>query len=47
MIFRSKKGAPAGEMPFLDHLEELRWRLLKIVTKGVDTSAPAKTEGAS
>ncbi len=31
MIFRSKKGAPAGEMPFLDHLEELRWRLLKII----------------
>jgi sec-independent protein translocase protein TatC len=31
MILRSKKGAPAGEMPFLDHLEELRWRLLKII----------------
>jgi sec-independent protein translocase protein TatC len=31
MIFRSKKGSPAGEMPFLDHLEELRWRLLKII----------------
>ncbi|HET9439252.1 MAG TPA: twin-arginine translocase subunit TatC [Longimicrobiales bacterium] len=28
MIFRSKKNPPAGEMPFLDHLEELRWRLL-------------------
>lgn len=31
MILWSKKGAPAGEMPFLDHLEELRWRLLKII----------------
>ena len=28
MIFRSKKTGNAGEMPFLDHLEELRWRLL-------------------
>lgn len=28
MIFRSKKKSPAGEMPFLDHLEELRWRIL-------------------
>jgi sec-independent protein translocase protein TatC len=26
--FRSKSDTPAGEMPFLDHLEELRWRLL-------------------
>jgi sec-independent protein translocase protein TatC len=28
MIFRSKKGGTPGEMPFLDHLEELRWRIL-------------------
>ena len=28
MIFRSNKKSPAGEMPFLDHLEELRWRIL-------------------
>src|SRR3712207_3127057 len=28
MIFRSKKTGQSGEMPFLDHLEELRWRLL-------------------
>lgn len=28
MIFRSKKNAHTGEMPFLDHLEELRWRIL-------------------
>src|SRR5687767_6326026 len=27
MIFRKKKRT-AGEMPFLDHLEELRWRIL-------------------
>lgn len=27
MIFRSTKS-PAGEMPFLDHLEELRWRII-------------------
>ncbi|MDE0473316.1 MAG: twin-arginine translocase subunit TatC, partial [Gammaproteobacteria bacterium] len=24
----SKTPNPAGEMPFLDHLEELRWRIL-------------------
>jgi len=23
-----RPGSPAGEMPFLDHLEELRWRIL-------------------
>ncbi|MDH5804518.1 MAG: twin-arginine translocase subunit TatC, partial [Gemmatimonadota bacterium] len=23
-----KKKSPQGEMPFLDHLEELRWRIL-------------------
>ena len=23
---------PKGEMPFLDHLEELRWRILKSLT---------------
>jgi sec-independent protein translocase protein TatC len=28
MIFRSKKRSGGGEMPFLDHLEELRWRIL-------------------
>ena len=28
MIFRSNKQGAAGEMPFLDHLEELRWRIL-------------------
>ncbi len=24
----AKKKIPKGEMPFLDHLEELRWRIL-------------------
>lgn len=24
----SRPGSPTGEMPFLDHLEELRWRIL-------------------
>ncbi len=28
---REVEGASRGEMPFLDHLEELRWRLLKAV----------------
>ena len=26
--FREPPPAPAGEMPFLDHLEELRWRII-------------------
>jgi sec-independent protein translocase protein TatC len=26
--FREPKPPPTGEMPFLDHLEELRWRIL-------------------
>lgn len=25
----NRKGEPAGEMPFLEHLEELRWRIVK------------------
>ena len=28
MMLRSKKSRTTGEMPFLDHLEELRWRIL-------------------
>src|SRR5688572_29926313 len=31
MIFGFNKRSPAGEMPFLDHLEELRWRLVKSI----------------
>lgn len=27
-LFR-RGGAPSGEMPFLDHLEELRWRIVR------------------
>jgi sec-independent protein translocase protein TatC len=27
-IFKRSRQNPAGEMPFLDHLEELRWRIL-------------------
>lgn len=26
--FRSRRGTPSAEMPFLDHLEELRWRIV-------------------
>src|SRR5690606_11313188 len=29
MAFRKlRPGSPAGEMPFFDHLEELRWRIV-------------------
>jgi sec-independent protein translocase protein TatC len=29
MVFRKlRPGSPAGEMPFFDHLEELRWRIV-------------------
>jgi sec-independent protein translocase protein TatC len=28
MKFRRTSGSSSGEMPFLDHLEELRWRIL-------------------
>jgi sec-independent protein translocase protein TatC len=34
-----QKGTGAGEMPFLDHLEELRWRIVKsVATLGVTFS---------
>ncbi len=30
-LMREQRSKPRGEMPFLDHLEELRWRIFKAV----------------
>lgn len=36
--FRGRSRDPSGEMPFLDHLEELRWRILRaLIALGIGT----------